>query len=269
MALQAAQRHLDRACFALDSYFMAEFNPDMRPLASHRSQASLRGPLVSFALAAFAGTALVSAAAVVLVGVNGPAVVVALCGYVAGAILAFGLMRRGYPHEGLGVCNFVTLIRLALCAALLAPLAGTADAWAVFAVAAVALALDGMDGWLARREQRVSDFGARFDMEVDSALALVLALNAWVSGSAGVIVLLIGLPRYVFAAASLGLPWLARPVPELFSRKVVCVLQLVTLIALQLPPVAASVANPVVVVVAATLVWSFGRDVLWLWRSRQ
>ncbi len=26
MALQAAQRHLDRACFALDSYFMAEFN---------------------------------------------------------------------------------------------------------------------------------------------------------------------------------------------------------------------------------------------------
>ncbi len=138
----------------------------------------------------------------------------------------------------------------------------------VFVVAAVALGLDGIDGWLARRDGLSSDFGARFDMEVDSALALILALNAWAAGTAGAIVLLIGLPRYVFALAARVLPWLDRPAPERFSRKLVCVVQIATLIALQPPPVAASVANPVVALVAAALIWSFGKDVLWLWRTR-
>ena len=166
------------------------------------------------------------------------------------------------------MCNIVTLVRLALAAALLAPLVGDAAPWAVFAVALLALALDGVDGWLARRESRVSAFGARFDMEVDSALALILALNAWASGTTGAIVLLIGLPRFAFASAAWALPWLGRPAPERFSRKAVCVLQLGTLIALQLPPVAADLANPVVAVVALALLWSFGRDILWLWRTR-
>ena len=94
------------------------------------------------------------------------------------------------------------------------PLAGGAAPWAVFAVAALALALDGIDGWLARREGLTSGFGARFDMEVDSALALILALNAWAAGTAGAIVLLIGLPRYAFAAAALAFPWLDRPRPS-------------------------------------------------------
>jgi hypothetical protein len=105
-------------------------------------------------------------------------------------------------------------------------------------------------------------------MEVDSALALILAVNAYSAGTAGAIVLLIGIPRYAFVLAGLLLPWLDRPVPERFSRKVVCVVQIATLIFLQLPPVAADLANPVVAVVALSLVWSFGRDVIWLWRNR-
>lgn len=191
-----------------------------------------------------------------------------VAGFAIGTLLALGLIRRGYPHSSLGLCNLVTMLRLALACTLLAPLAGEAAPWMVLGVAALALSLDGVDGWLARRDGLSSDFGARFDMEVDSALALILALNAWVSGTAGAIVLLIGLPRYLFAAAAVALPWLDGPLPERFSRKVVCVAQIATLIALQLPPLAASVANPVVAVVAAALAWSFGRDVLWLWRAR-
>jgi phosphatidylglycerophosphate synthase len=38
------------------------------------------------------------------------------------------------------------------------------------------LALDGLDGWLARRFGLASAYGARFDMEVDGFLILVLAL---------------------------------------------------------------------------------------------
>jgi phosphatidylglycerophosphate synthase len=227
-----------------------------------------RRPASRLALAFLAASPIAVGTAIGLVGSDPWALALVLSGYVAGAVLAIGLIGRGYPHESLGFCNLVTLIRLALAAALLAPLVASADPWAVFAVALLALALDGVDGWLARREQRVSAFGARFDMEVDSALALILAVNAWAAGTTGPIVLLIGLPRYVFAAAAWAFPWLDRPAPDRFSRKGVCVLQLATLIALQLPVLAAELANPVVAVVAAALVWSFGRDILWLWRTR-
>jgi phosphatidylglycerophosphate synthase len=241
---------------------MSDVHPALVPLTRglpNPQRGLLRAAGLSLALALVTGVALVGFDAGLWLTVTG---------YGLGVGLALGLMRRGYPHATLGLCNLVTLARLALAAALLAPLAGAAAPWAVFAVAALALSLDGIDGWLARREGLTSAFGARFDMEVDSALALILALNAWAAGTAGAIVLLIGLPRYAFAAAALALPWLDRPAPERFSRKAVCVIQIATLIALQLPPVAASVANPVVAAVAAMLVWSFGRAVLWLWRAR-
>jgi phosphatidylglycerophosphate synthase len=213
------------------------------------------------------GVVLVLGAGATLVGVDA-ALWLAVAGYATGTGLALGLMRRGYPHTRLGLCNLVTLARLALASALLTAIVADADPWAVFAVAALALSLDGVDGWLARRAGLTSDFGARFDMEVDSALALILALTAWAAGTVGPLVLLIGLPRYAFAAATMILPWLARPAPERFSRKAACVIQIATLIALQLPPVGANLATPVVAAVALVLAWSFGRDILWLWRTR-
>ncbi len=177
-------------------------------LASHVRARSIRGPQLRFAMAALAGSLLAFGTSASLVGPNWPALGLAMGGYLVASLLALGLMCRGYPHDGLGLCNLVTLIRLALAAALLAPLVVTSAPWLLFAVAGGAFALDGVDGWLARREGRVSEFGSRFDMEVDSALALILALNAWAAGTAGALVLLIGLPRYAFAAAGSVLPWL-------------------------------------------------------------
>ena len=67
------------------------------------------------------------------------------------------------------------------------------------AIGAVALALDGLDGWVARRNNTVSVLGARFDMEVDAFLILVLSVlvvpHARAVGAA------IGLMRYAFVAA--------------------------------------------------------------------
>lgn len=178
-------------------------------------------------------------------------------------------MRRHYPHDRVGACNMVTLTRLALAMALLAPLAGgTAAGWAVGAVAGVALTLDGVDGFLARRSGLVSDFGGRFDMEVDAALALVLALHALVAGALGPEVLLLGVMRYGFLAAGVVWPWVRAPLPPSLARKAVCVLQLATLIALQLPPLPPEAAIVLTRLTAIALAWSFGRDLLWLWRHR-
>jgi phosphatidylglycerophosphate synthase len=190
------------------------------------------------------------------------------CFTIGGAVSARAL-HRGYPHERLGACNVITLTRLALTVALLGPLvAGAGPSWAILAVALVALLLDGVDGWLARRQGTASDFGARFDLEVDSALALVLAVGAVSAGTVGPAALLLGLPRYLFAGGMRVFSWMRQDLPPRFSRKTVCVVQLGTLIALQAPVVPA-VAAPILVAVAlGLLAWSFTVDVVWLRRHR-
>ena len=139
----------------------------------------------------------------------------------------------------------------------------------MFAVAVLALGFDGFDGWLARRQGYVSGFGARFDMEVDSLLALILSVSAAVASGLGPLAILLGLPRYLFAAAAWRLPWMRRALPERFSRKTVCVIQLGVLIALQAPILPPGVAVTLVLVAAAALIWSFAVDVAWLWRRRE
>jgi phosphatidylglycerophosphate synthase len=194
---------------------------------------------------------------------------VAAAAYVAATVAVGDFLRRTYPHPTLGLCNVVTLGRLVIVGALTAALAAGGGAPpAVFALATLALALDGVDGWLARSRGRVSAFGARFDVEVDSAFALVLALHALVSGTVGPVVLVLGIIRYAFIAAALVLPWLAGSLPERFSRKAVCVLQLAALILLQLPGLPDQAAAGLVWIAAGALIWSFGKDILHLRRQR-
>ena len=128
-------------------------------------------------------------------------------------------MRQTYPHERIGACNAVTLIRVALALALVPPLlAGQPAGWTVAGIAGVALALDGADGWLARRQGLVSDFGARFDMEADSILALILSLHVVAGSAVGAEGLILGLARYAFLAAMLLWPWLSAPLPHKLRR---------------------------------------------------
>lgn len=184
----------------------------------------------------------------------------------AGAVLL--LMRRFYPHDRIGGCNAVTLLRGALVCALLPPLlAGNAAGVAVAATGAAALALDGVDGWLARRSGLASGFGARFDIEVDSALALILSLHVLAGTPVGAEVLLLGLTRYGFVLAGALWPGLAAPLPQRFRRKLVCVLQLAALVLLQLSLLPEGAAIWLTRAAAATLLWSFAVDLLWLRRQ--
>jgi phosphatidylglycerophosphate synthase len=224
--------------------------------------------MATLVLALLVGIGAALGVATLLVGVDPVALGLTAGGYLLGTIYALSLMRRGYPHAVLGRGNLATLARMALVASLLAPIVGLAMPWTFVAVATLALVLDGFDGWLARREGLVSDFGARLDTEVDSALGLILALNVWALGVTGPLILLIGLPRYVFVAASVVVPWLKKPLPDSYSRKVVCVVQLVSLVVLSAQILPSWFVVPVVLGVAAALAWSFGRDILWLWKAR-
>jgi phosphatidylglycerophosphate synthase len=227
-------------------------------------------PLRDYALCALGGLVLLAALGPLLLP-ELPASAWALSAlvYVGGAAVVGDFMRRTYPHRSLGLCNVVTLARLVIVTALAAALfAGGEGAWAFVALAAVALALDGVDGWLARRHGLASSFGARFDMETDAAFALVLSLHALAIGAAGPVVLVLGVMRYAFVAAAAVLPWLNAPLPERFSRKAVCVVQIAALILIQVPGVPPAVASALVAFAAALLVWSFAVDVAHLRRGR-
>jgi hypothetical protein len=85
-----------------------------------------------------------------------------------------------------------------------------------------------------------------------------------VAGSLGPWVLLIGLMRYLFVLAGSRYPWLVGPLPPSRARKVVAAVQGVVLVAATLPALPPSVATVAVLGALLSLLWSFGRDTLWL-----
>jgi phosphatidylglycerophosphate synthase len=132
-------------------------------------------------------------------------------------------------------------------------------------LSSVVLVLDAVDGWVARRT-RATPFGARFDGEVDAFLILVLSV--YVASSVGAWVLAIGLARYAFAAAGWVWPWMRRPLPYRYWRKVVAAVQGVVLAVAAADVVAPWVATVALLGALLLLAESFGRDVLWLWNRR-
>ena len=186
------------------------------------------------------------------------------------ALLAAVIVRfipPDLPPPGLGAANQITLVRATLvvpmAALVLQPAPPEMTAlWWIAGVAAVAIALDGFDGLVARRNGQETEFGARFDMELDAFLMLVLSALVWRTDRADVRVLLIGAFRYLFVAAGWLWPILTAELPPSFRRKAVCVVQGVALLVCLLPIVPVDLAPRVVAGALVLLAYSFGADVI-------
>jgi phosphatidylglycerophosphate synthase len=133
-------------------------------------------------------------------------------------------------------------------------------------LALVAASLDAIDGRVARATGMASAFGARFDMETDAALLLVLAALAWQLDRVGAWVLASGLMRYAFVAVGAPLAWLRRPLPPSFRRKLVCAVQTGVLVVVLAPVLAPPVTGILAALALAALCYSFAADVIWLHR---
>lgn len=242
--------------------------------------AALRPPQRA-GLALWALLALLAAAATLILAeaggarATGPAVLVTLAACVAGgwAILR-GLGSAAYPHDRLGLCNGVTMTRgagIAVLAGLAAaPGAlggGGGFAWVVVALAATVLALDGLDGWLARRSGLKSVFGARFDVEADVVFAVVMAALAWQAGKVGIWFLALGLLRPAFLLAGARWPALRASLPDQRWRKVMAGLQMSVQVALLTPLLMPPLSHAVGAVILAAMLISFAIDIRWLVRQ--
>jgi phosphatidylglycerophosphate synthase len=203
----------------------------------------------------------------------GPAGWTAGAGYglITFVALSRGLARTDVREAGwLGPADRITLARATLvgCVAALTAdsLVRSVPVALLVGIAATALALDFVDGVVARRTATASALGARFDMEVDASLILVLSV--YVVPTAGVWVLAIGAMRYVYVMAGWCLPWLRGPLPPRYWRKVVAAVQGVVLVFAASGILPAPLLKLALVAALALLVESFGRDVVWLWRQR-
>ena len=184
-----------------------------------------------------------------------------------------GLVSRAWPeNRDFGWANRATLLRgcLVIVLVALAPFAEhlTDNLWLYGWMALLALILDGVDGKVARATGSESDFGARFDMELDALFILGLSIAVLALGKAGIWVLALGLIRYAFVAAGHFAEWLNAPLPNSFRRKTVCVWQIVTLLVAVLPPINSLFASTTLATALALLVWSFFVDIHWLYQRR-
>jgi phosphatidylglycerophosphate synthase len=228
-------------------------------------------PLPTIRLAAILGMLATAA----LLGVVSATAGLGVAGWIAGlatgsaatALLATARMRSDRP--AILPADWVTLTRTLLIAGVAGLVADSfgrpVSITALVTLSAVALALDAVDGQVARRTGTATPLGGRMDGEVDAFLILLLSIA--VSQDYGGWVLVIGAARYALLLAGWLIPWLAAPLPPRYWRKVVAAVQGIVL------TVAASGVvdrlTGMVAVAAALLLLaeSFGRDVIWLYRT--
>jgi len=124
------------------------------------------------------------------------------------------LGRGAYTPSGrFGLANAVTAARLLVLLTLTLP-AHVLPAWSALMITLLILALDLLDGWLARQRGDASAFGAHFDMETDALLVLVVTLRLWLGQGDPPWVLISGCLRYGYVLWLWGWPGSGREAPR-------------------------------------------------------
>jgi phosphatidylglycerophosphate synthase len=174
------------------------------------------------------------------------------------------------PARGLTAASWVTLARATLAVAVAAlaveSLAHGIPVALLVTLAVVALVLDLVDGWVARRTGMETELGARLDGEVDAFL--ILALSVYVAPEYGAWVLAIGAARYLFLAGEWLLPWMRAPLPPRRWRKLVTATQGIVLTVAAAGVLPRSLTQALLLAALALLTASMGQCTWWLWRRR-
>ena len=197
----------------------------MRPSQPPEVRLADKSALPTIRLAAILGTLGTAA----LLGVVSATASLGVAGWIAGlvtgwaatALLVTARMRSDQP--AIHPADWVTLTRLVLIAGVAGLVADSfgrpVSITALVTLSSVALALDAVDGQVARRTGTDTPLGARFDGEADAFLILLLSI--FVSRDYGSWVLAIGAARYALLLAGWVMPWLAAPLPPRYWGKVV------------------------------------------------
>ena len=168
------------------------------------------------------------------------------------------------PTGSFGAANLLTAVRLGAMTALAVMFPSLPTFTFVIGVVIV-FALDGLDGWIARRTAMSSDFGATFDMEVDAYLVMLLCLLLWLHVGVVGVVLAAGLWRYVYGGMIAVVPTRGSEPRSNFGRWAFGIMVLLLMLAFLMPqPWADTLAVTATVLVSI----SFLRSLWWSFLSR-
>ena len=218
--------------------------------------------------AAVASTAALSQAMIHRFALPSWSAVAALGPLIAAVVLSENV-RRDDPAGTWSPAHRVTLLRGVLVGLVACSAGATGEALdprGVVAVAALAFALDGVDGWLARRTETASAYG-HLDKELDAAFGVVLSASHG-PGPAGTWVLLCGAARYIWWVAESLIPWFRRPLFPSAHRRHGCFIAVAALILTLWPWPTPSWSMASAGIATITLALSFGVDAVWLFRRR-
>lgn len=129
----------------------------------------------------------------------------ALVACISFAIVIVQFRADWTPAGPFGVANAITGVRLLLTTVILLGHQALTGYW-LAGVALVVLLLDAADGWWARGHGTASEFGAVFDIEVDTVLVVALTVALFTRGQAGAWILLPPVLRYVYLLAPAFVP---------------------------------------------------------------
>src|SRR5688572_28444397 len=190
------------------------------------------------------------------------------CAVTMAVALARGLARSS--GDRLGPASCVTLARATLAVGVVALAAdsftGDTPVALLVTLAGVALVLDAVDGWVARRTGMTTALGARLDGEVDAFL--ILALSVYVAPDHGAWVLAIGAARYLFLAGEWLLPWMRAPLPPRRWRKLVAATQGVVLTVAAAAVLPRGLTQAMLLAALVLLTASMVECTWWLWSRR-
>lgn len=112
-----------------------------------------------------------------------------------------------------GYANWVSLIRLLLLFFLLIN-SQFLSKYTLFLGLLLCIGLDGVDGWLARRYEQVSDWGGLFDKEIDSFLVWSLSLSLYLYWEVPIWIIGIGCLHYLYEILLYLLQWQSIKTPK-------------------------------------------------------
>jgi len=148
--------------------------------------------------------------------------------WVIGAVVLFAFYVRRLKSHTLelpliiGYANWVSLIRLLIIMSLFATYSNLSDT-ELLVLFLIAICLDGVDGYLARRFGQISEIGGKFDMEIDAFLVLALS---WIHVDLQNLTWFILIPgglRYVYEIALFWLPKKSKEVLPKIVRATIAV----------------------------------------------
>jgi phosphatidylglycerophosphate synthase len=167
-------------------------------------------PLQTELLRWSAGHAAAMAVVTLAIAAGLPAWLLSVGGVCSFSVLVHRCRGRWTPAGRFGPANALTLARV--CGVFALPWLAPGH---IFWVGLFLFALDGADGWIARRTSLAGEFGEFFDKESDACFVLMLCVLLYrLPGGFGAWVLLPGLLRYAFVL----FVKFARP-PELKERR--------------------------------------------------